>query len=93
MNQTYILNYSHSPFSTAYKGALSNVRPDDMVAGVIFAFVGDGGATALGPLLGETGARLAGKAASLLKRGGGRYGLATQSIGGGQGIATALEAA
>ncbi|WP_034994514.1 thiolase family protein [Beijerinckia mobilis] len=53
----------------------------------------DGGAIALGHPLGATGARLAGKAASLLKRDQGRYGLATQCIGGGQGIALVLEAA
>ena len=51
----------------------------------------DGGALALGHPLGATGARLVGKAASLLKRDGGRYALATQCIGGGQGIATILE--
>jgi acetyl-CoA acyltransferase len=52
----------------------------------------DGGAIALGHPLGATGARIVGKAASLLKRTGGRYALATQCIGGGQGIATVLEA-
>ena len=51
----------------------------------------DGGAIALGHPLGATGARLVGKAASLLERTGGRFGLATQCIGGGQGIATVLE--
>ena len=51
----------------------------------------DGGAIALGHPLGATGARITGKAASLLKRTGGRYALATQCIGGGQGIATILE--
>lgn len=51
----------------------------------------DGGAIALGHPLGATGARLVGKAASLLVRTGGRYALATQCIGGGQGIATVLE--
>jgi acetyl-CoA acyltransferase len=53
----------------------------------------DGGAIALGHPLGATGARIVGKAASLLKREGGKYALATQCIGGGQGIATLLEAA
>lgn len=53
----------------------------------------DGGAIALGHPLGATGARIVGKAASLLKREGGTYALATQCIGGGQGIATILEAA
>ena len=53
----------------------------------------DGGAIALGHPLGATGARITGKAASLLKREGGRYALATQCIGGGQGIATMLERA
>ncbi len=51
----------------------------------------DGGAIALGHPLGATGARIVGKAASLLAREGGRYALATQCIGGGQGIATVLE--
>lgn len=52
----------------------------------------DGGAIALGHPLGATGARITGKAAALLKREGKRYALATQCIGGGQGIATILEA-
>jgi acetyl-CoA acyltransferase len=52
----------------------------------------DGGAIALGHPLGATGARIVGKAAALLHREGGRYALATQCIGGGQGIATVLEA-
>ncbi len=52
----------------------------------------DGGAIALGHPLGATGARITGKAASLLKREQKQYALATQCIGGGQGIATILEA-
>jgi acetyl-CoA acyltransferase len=52
----------------------------------------DGGALAMGHPLGATGARITGKAASLLVRTKGRYALATQCIGGGQGIATILEA-
>lgn len=51
----------------------------------------DGGALALGHPLGATGARLVGKAASLLAREGRRYALATQCIAGGQGVATLLE--
>jgi acetyl-CoA acyltransferase len=51
----------------------------------------DGGAIALGHPLGATGARITGKAASLLACTGGRYALASQCIGGGQGIATILE--
>ncbi|HKM62563.1 MAG TPA: thiolase family protein [Acidisphaera sp.] len=51
----------------------------------------DGGAIALGHPLGATGARITGKAAAVLKREGARYALATQCIGGGQGIATVLE--
>lgn len=51
----------------------------------------DGGGLAIGHPLGATGARLTGKAASLLQRVDGRYALATQCIGGGQGIATVLE--
>ncbi len=52
----------------------------------------DGGAIALGHPLGATGARITGKAASLLHREGAKYALATQCIGGGQGITTVLEA-
>jgi acetyl-CoA acyltransferase len=51
----------------------------------------DGGAIAMGHPLGATGARIVGKAASLLAREGGKYAIATQCIGGGQGIATVLE--
>ena len=52
----------------------------------------DGGAIALGHPLGATGARITGKAAALLRREGKALALATQCIGGGQGIATILEA-
>jgi acetyl-CoA acyltransferase len=52
----------------------------------------DGGAIALGHPLGATGARITGKVASLMKRENKNLALATQCIGGGQGIATVLEA-
>jgi acetyl-CoA acyltransferase len=52
----------------------------------------DGGAIALGHPLGASGARITGKAAANLKREGGKYAVATMCIGGGQGIATVLEA-
>jgi acetyl-CoA acyltransferase len=51
----------------------------------------DGGAIAIGHPLGASGARITGKAASVLKREGGKYAVATMCIGGGQGIATVLE--
>jgi acetyl-CoA acyltransferase len=51
----------------------------------------DGGALALGHPLGASGARITGKAASLLKRSGKRFALATMCIGGGQGVAMILE--
>ena len=50
-----------------------------------------GGAIALGHPLGATGSRITGKTASLLKNNDKKYGLATQCIGLGQGIATILE--
>lgn len=53
----------------------------------------DGGAIALGHPLGASGGRITGKAASLLQREGKTLALATMCIGGGQGIATVLEAA
>ena len=52
----------------------------------------DGGAIALGHPLGASGARITGKAAANLAREGGKYAVATMCIGGGQGIATVLEA-
>lgn len=52
----------------------------------------DGGAIALGHPLGASGARITGKAASLLQREKKQFALATMCIGGGQGIATVLEA-
>lgn len=51
----------------------------------------DGGGLAIGHPLGASGARIVGKAASLLVREKARFVLATQCIGGGQGIATVLE--
>ncbi len=69
--------------------ALACIRELDLDPGTVNL---DGGAMALGHPLGATGARITGKAASLLARQQGRYALATQCIGGGQGIATVLEA-
>lgn len=51
----------------------------------------DGGAIAMGHPLGASGARITGKAASLLKREKKKYAVATMCIGGGQGVATILE--
>ncbi len=50
-----------------------------------------GGATAIGHPLGATGTRLVGTLARILNVEGGKYGLATACIGGGQGAATILE--
>lgn len=52
----------------------------------------DGGGIAIGHPLGATGARITGKAAQILKRDGKRLAISTQCIGGGQGVATVLEA-
>tara|TARA_Y100000590_G_scaffold59165_1_gene62737 strand:- start:2776 stop:3912 length:1137 start_codon:yes stop_codon:yes gene_type:complete len=52
----------------------------------------DGGAIAIGHPLGATGARITGKAASLLKRENVEFALATQCIGSGQGLSTILQA-
>jgi acetyl-CoA C-acetyltransferase len=51
-----------------------------------------GGAIALGHPIGASGARLLTTLLYALRRTGGRYGLATMCIGGGQGIATIIEA-
>src|SRR5690349_12093484 len=53
----------------------------------------DGGGISIGHPLGATGARITAKVAQILQRQGGRYALATQCIGGGQGVATIIEAA
>jgi len=51
----------------------------------------NGGAIALGHPIGATGCILAIKAIHELQRTGGRYGLVTMCIGGGQGIAAIFE--
>jgi acetyl-CoA C-acetyltransferase len=51
----------------------------------------NGGAIAIGHPLGATGVRLAITVARELKRSGGRYGIASACIGGGQGIALLVE--
>jgi len=50
-----------------------------------------GGAIAIGHPLGATGARLVGTLARILENEGGKLGLATACIGGGQGVATVIE--
>jgi acetyl-CoA C-acetyltransferase len=50
-----------------------------------------GGGTAIGHPLGATGIRLVGTLARILKAKGGRYGLTTACVGGGQGVATVIE--
>ncbi len=50
-----------------------------------------GGATAIGHPLGATGTRLVGTLARILDVEGGRFGLATPCVGGGQGTATIIE--
>ena len=51
----------------------------------------NGGAVALGHPIGASGAVILTKTIYELKRTGGRYGLATMCIGGGQGIAVIVE--
>ncbi|MBI5441973.1 MAG: acetyl-CoA C-acetyltransferase [Deltaproteobacteria bacterium] len=51
-----------------------------------------GGGTALGHALGATGIRLVGTLARILREKGARYGCATACCGGGQGVATVIEA-
>lgn len=72
-------------FAAQSIAVLRELAPDESRVNV------DGGAIALGHPLGATGARIVGKVASLMQRGNHQYGLATQCIGGGQGIATVLE--
>ena len=50
-----------------------------------------GGAIALGHPLGMSGVRIIGTAVTALEKKGGRYGLATMCVGGGQGAATIVE--
>ena len=68
--------------------ALACIRDLELNPGIVNI---DGGGMAIGHPLGATGARITGKAASLLVREKGRYALASQCVGGGQGIATILE--
>ena len=75
-----ICGYARFPFHLARKGLLANTGPDELTA-----------QTAMGHPLGAARARTTGKAACLLAHTGGRHALATQCIGGGQGIAIVLE--
>jgi len=50
-----------------------------------------GGAVAIGHPLGATGLRLVGTLARILQQEGGKYGLATQCCGGGQGVAAIIK--
>ena len=73
-------------FAAQSLAVIEDLKPDMKKVNI------DGGAIALGHPLGATGARITGKAAQIMKREGKKYALATQCIGGGQGIATILEA-
>ncbi len=73
-------------FGAQSLAVLEELKPDMKKVNI------DGGAIALGHPLGASGARITGKAASLLQREGGKYALATMCIGGGQGVAIILEA-
>jgi acetyl-CoA acetyltransferase len=53
----------------------------------------NGGSISIGHPFGMTGARLTGTLLRELKRRGGRYGLVTMCVGGGQGFASLFEAA
>lgn len=77
------LNEAFSAQSLAVMKDL-NLDPDDERVNI------DGGALAIGHPLGASGARILGKAASLLNRVNGEYALASMCIGGGMGIATVL---
>ena len=72
-------------FASQALACIRDLRLDPAIVNI------DGGGLAIGHPLGATGARITGKAASLLVREKGRYALVTQCIGGGQGIATILE--
>lgn len=50
-----------------------------------------GGGIAMGHPLGATGIRLIGTLARILEAEGGRFGVATACVGGGQGVATLIE--
>jgi acetyl-CoA C-acetyltransferase len=82
--------------------ALDLVEINEAFAAVVLRFVKDmdidlekvnvnGGAIAMGHPLGATGAMILGTLIDELERTGGRYGLATLCVGGGMGIATAIE--
>ena len=77
------LNEAFSAQSLAVMKDL-NLNPDDDRVNI------DGGALAIGHPLGASGARILGKAASILNRVNGEYALASMCIGGGMGIATVL---
>jgi acetyl-CoA acyltransferase len=73
-------------FAAQSLSVLQELKFDESIVNI------DGGAIAIGHPLGASGARITGKAASLLARESKQLALATMCIGGGQGIATVLEA-
>jgi acetyl-CoA acetyltransferase len=83
MDAIYVVDYARSPFTQADKGAVATSGVKRLVARYSFDFAE----------IDRAGGRLVGKASQLLKRDGGKHDLATQCIGGGQGIAMMLEAA
>jgi acetyl-CoA acyltransferase len=85
MSNVVIAGCARTPFHFARKSKLTGVRPGRTNI--------DDGAIAFAHPFGATGARIIGKAAQILRREGKRFALATQCIGGGQGIAATLEAA
>jgi acetyl-CoA acetyltransferase family protein len=71
----------------------AQVIPSIMDLGIAMENVNvNGGSLAIGHPMGATGARLVGTVAREVRRSGKRYGLATQCIGAGMGIATIVEA-
>lgn len=72
-------------FASQALACIQDLRIDASIANL------DGGGISIGHPLGATGARITAKAAALLHREDRKYALATQCVGGGQGIATILE--
>ena len=98
MADVVIVDFIRSSFTPARRGGLAGI--EDVILGCAFpeAEQGLNMARLVGLLaglprsLGASGARITGKAAALLGRESKQFALATQCIGGGQGIATVLEA-
>ena len=103
MKEAVIVSGARTAVGRAPRGSLRASRPDDMAGAAIAEALRradgldldklnvNGGAIALGHPMGATGTKLTIQLLAELARRGGRYGMVTMCVGGGQGAAGIFE--